>query len=148
MLCTSCTDPTKSAYEVLEGKFNYNKTPLAPPGTKALIYKAAARRAAWAPHAVDGWYLGPAMHHYRCCLYFINHTRATRIASAVKLYPTHCKLPTISEEDETLIAAEELMRQLSHKNVQLECEQKLKHAKILQELTAILENRPPQRVAM
>ena len=45
MLRTSCTDPTKSAYKVMEGKFDYNKTPLAPPGTKALIYKAATRRA-------------------------------------------------------------------------------------------------------
>merc|ERR1711884_396457 len=49
MLRTSRKDPTKSAYEELEGKFDYNKTPLAPPGTKALIYEAAARRAAWAP---------------------------------------------------------------------------------------------------
>ena len=54
MLRTSRSDPSKSAYEVLEGKFDYNKTPLAPPGTKALIYEAAARRAAWALHAVDG----------------------------------------------------------------------------------------------
>ncbi|KAL7523320.1 hypothetical protein ACHAXR_000123, partial [Thalassiosira sp. AJA248-18] len=48
MLRTSRCDPSKSAYEVLEGKFDYNKTPLAPPGTKALIYEAAARRASWA----------------------------------------------------------------------------------------------------
>ena len=148
MLRTSRIDPSKSAYEVLEGKFDYNRTPLAPPGTKALLYEAAARRAAWAPHAVDGWYLGPAMHHYRCGLYFVTHTRATRIASSVKLYPTHCKLPTISEADETIIAAEELIQHLGNKNIQLECEQKLKHAKILQQLTAILKNAPPQRVAL
>ncbi|KAL7523214.1 hypothetical protein ACHAXR_000076, partial [Thalassiosira sp. AJA248-18] len=45
MLQTPRCDPSKSSYEVLEGKFDYNKTPLAPPGTKALIYEAAARRA-------------------------------------------------------------------------------------------------------
>ena len=43
MLRTSRSDPSKSAYEVLEGKFDYNKTPLAPPGTKALIYKGKSR---------------------------------------------------------------------------------------------------------
>ena len=74
LLRTSRHDPTKSAFEVLEGKFNWNATPLAPPGTKALIYEAPSRRAAWAPHAVDGWYLGPAMNHYRCGLYFIKST--------------------------------------------------------------------------
>ena len=45
MLRTSRTDPSKSAYEILEGAFDFNKTPLAPPGTKALIYEAITRRA-------------------------------------------------------------------------------------------------------
>ena len=31
MLRTSRNDPTKSAYEELEGRFDYNKTPIAPP---------------------------------------------------------------------------------------------------------------------
>ena len=39
LLQTSRIDPSKSAYEVLEGQFNYNSTPLTPPGTKALIYE-------------------------------------------------------------------------------------------------------------
>ena len=82
MLRTSLSDPSKSAYKALEGTFNYNKTPLAPPGTKTLIYEVAARRASWAPHAVDGWYLGPAMKHYRCGHYFITHTPSH----------THCQL--------------------------------------------------------
>ena len=63
---TSQIDPSKSAYEILEGQFNYNSTPLAPPGTKALIFEPTSRRTAWGPYAVDGWYLGPAMKHYRC----------------------------------------------------------------------------------
>ena len=65
LLQTSCADPKESAYEDLNGKFDYNKTPLAPPWTEALIFEATARRAAWGPHAVDGWYLEPAMKHYR-----------------------------------------------------------------------------------
>ena len=105
MLQTSLRNPSISAYESLNGKFDYNKTPLAPPGTKALIYEKATRKAAWAPHAVNGWYLGPAMHHCLCGQYFINHTRATRIANSVKLYPSHCKMPTISENDRTILAA-------------------------------------------
>ena len=77
LLWTSLVDPEKSAYEVLDGAFDYNTTPLTPPGTQALIYEAPTRRTAWAPHAVDGWYLGPAMRHYRCGLYFITETQAT-----------------------------------------------------------------------
>ena len=43
MLRTSRRNPSISAYESLNGKFDYNKNPLAPPGTKALIYEAATR---------------------------------------------------------------------------------------------------------
>ena len=50
----------------MNGKFYHNKTPLTRPGTKALIFEAATRCAAWAPHRVDGWYLGPAMHLRQC----------------------------------------------------------------------------------
>ena len=131
MLRTSRVDPSKSAYESLEGKFDNNKTPLAPPGTKTLIYEAAARRAAWAPHAVDGWYLGPAMKHYRCGKYFVDRTRATRIASSVKLFPTHCRMPAIFEEDAKILAAKELVQKLANGNVRLNCEQKIRHAKFL-----------------
>ena len=145
LLRTSRHDPTKSAFEVLEGKFNWNATPLAPPGTKALIYEAPSRRAAWAPHAVDGWYLGPAMNHYRCGLYFIESTRATQIAATTKLFPTHCPHPTLSEDDKTLLAAEELVRALEGA-LSLPTEMKVKHAKIVKQLTDILKNRPPPRV--
>ena len=47
LLQNSRSDPTKSAYGVMYSKFYYNKTPLAPPGAKALIFEAATRRAAW-----------------------------------------------------------------------------------------------------
>jgi hypothetical protein len=38
MLRFSCRDPTKSADQEVYGTFDFNKTPLAPLGTKALIY--------------------------------------------------------------------------------------------------------------
>ena len=98
MLRTSRRDPLISAYESLNGKFDYNKTPLAPPGTKALIYEAATRRAAWAPHAVNGWYLGPAMHHYWCGQYFIDLTRATRISNSIHPIAKCQQFPKTTEQ--------------------------------------------------
>ena len=100
---TSYHDPSKSACEVLKGKFDYNTTPLAPPVTKYLIYEAPTRQATWAPHAVNGWYLGPAMNHYLCGHFFIISTRATRIVITTKLFPTKCALPTLSEEEKKLL---------------------------------------------
>jgi len=39
LLRASRTNPKLSVYAMLEGEFNYNNTPIAPPGTKALIYQ-------------------------------------------------------------------------------------------------------------
>ena len=63
------------------------------------------------------------MHHYRCGQYLIDRTRATRIANSVKIYQSHCKMLTISEEDRTIFAAAELVQQLT-KNKALGCEEK------------------------
>jgi len=61
---TSRLDPNKTSYEELEGAFDFNKTPLAPLGTKALLLEDPDARASWAPHGTDAFYVGPAMRHY------------------------------------------------------------------------------------
>ncbi len=71
MLCFSRQNPNKSANQEVYGSFDFNKTPLALLGTKALIYDDTASRASWAPHATDGFYIGPASNHYRCLRFYI-----------------------------------------------------------------------------
>ena len=44
MLRTSNIDPTKSAYEAVYGRFDYNTTPLAPPGSKATVHRKLNQR--------------------------------------------------------------------------------------------------------
>ena len=109
LLRASRTDTSRSAYEVLEGLFDFNRTPIAPPGTKALVFEAPDKRATWAPHAIDGWYIGPAMKHYRCRRFWIPETRAVRIASTAKLFPAHTTVPTLVDIDKTMAAAQELV---------------------------------------
>ena len=48
----------------LEGNCDFNKTPLAPPGTKIIIHDKLGQRKYWDPRGVEGWYLGPYMEHY------------------------------------------------------------------------------------
>jgi hypothetical protein len=59
-------DPTKLANEEVNGKFDYNKTPLAPLGTKGLVYDDPMVQASWAPHGTDAYYMGPALKYYHC----------------------------------------------------------------------------------
>jgi hypothetical protein len=61
MLRFSRWNPNKSANYEVYGSFDFNKTPLAPLGTKALIYDDPESRASWAPHATDGLYVGPSL---------------------------------------------------------------------------------------
>ena len=92
----------------MNGKFDYNKNSLALSGAKALIFEAATRRVAWVLvlHEVDGWYPIPAMQHYGAQNFFIDSTRGIHISSNAKLVPSHFQMPTIFEEDETVLAAE------------------------------------------
>jgi hypothetical protein len=64
MMQASWIDPTKSAYEVLYGMYDWNCYPLVPLGCKAVVYKDGDTRGLWASHGVNGWYLGPSMDHY------------------------------------------------------------------------------------
>ncbi len=96
LLQCSRVDPTKSVYEILEGLYNWNQYPLAPLGTKAVIYEDANTRALWAPHGLDAWLLGPSRDHYCCNLYYVPESKSYRISGSVDLFPQHCIAPAFT----------------------------------------------------
>ena len=59
LLRPSRLNPKLSAYAQLEGAFNFNRTPLVPPGVKTLVYETPSQRGSWSPDGVEGWYIGP-----------------------------------------------------------------------------------------
>jgi hypothetical protein len=94
LLRRSRINPTKSAYEVLEGPYDWNHYPLAPLGTKAVMYEDADTRASWVLHGLDAWLLGPSKDHYRCNLYYVPETKGYRVSGSADLFPQHCIAPT------------------------------------------------------
>lgn len=86
-------NPKVSAHTMLEGSFDFNSTPLAPPGTKVLIHEKTDQRRTWDPHATEGWYIGPATEHYRCYRVFTNKTKGERISDTVEFFPQHTNVP-------------------------------------------------------
>ena len=96
ILRPSRVDPSKSAYEVLEGPYDWNRYPLAPPGCKAVIYEDPDARGSWAPRGIDAWYLGPSKDHYRCAIFYVPETRAYRISGTAEFYPQHCQVPSFT----------------------------------------------------
>lgn len=113
MLRTSRINPKLSAYEQLEGIFNFNRTPLAPPGTKVIIHEKPTQRQTWEPHGQDGWYIGPAMEHYRCYKVYVSATGAERIADTIEFFPNQ-PMPCTSSTDAAIIAAQQLILALKN----------------------------------
>jgi hypothetical protein len=66
LLRASRTNPSISAYQALFGTFDHNRHPLRPPGTKVIVHEKPHQRGSWDPHGKLGWYVGPALEHYRC----------------------------------------------------------------------------------
>jgi hypothetical protein len=66
LLRGSRINPKLSAWAQIHGTFDFNRTPLGPPGTRVLAHEKPDARTTWSPHTLDGWYVGPAMESYRC----------------------------------------------------------------------------------
>jgi hypothetical protein len=57
-------NPDISAYDGFHGcAYDFNAHPIAPIGTKVVIFDSPAQRATYGSHGVDGWYTGPAPNH-------------------------------------------------------------------------------------
>ena len=65
LLRASRINPKVLAYNSIFGIYNFNKTPLAPPGTQVVVHEKVNNRKTWALRGTDGWYVGPATEHYR-----------------------------------------------------------------------------------
>ena len=83
MLRTSRVNPKLSAYAILEGQFNFDSTPMAPIGTKALVFMTPNKHNTWENHAIDAWYVGPAKMHYRNYRFYVPETCGYRITNSV-----------------------------------------------------------------
>ena len=59
-------NPKLSAWAQLHGTFDFNRTPLAPPGIHVIVHEKPGNRTSWSPHGLDGWYTGPAIESYHC----------------------------------------------------------------------------------
>jgi hypothetical protein len=128
-----------SAYEILEGPFNFNKTPLAPPGTKAIIYNSPDKRSSWGVHGTDAYYVGPALEHYRCYKFFVPETRAYRIAQAAVFYPQHCKMPNVDPGDTIRLAAQDLIHALQNPSPKAPVDLEPLHNQALRDLSNIFQ---------
>jgi hypothetical protein len=99
MLRTSRINPKLSAAAHLFGQYDFNRAPMAPLGTRIIAHETPGRRRTWDPHGQDGWYIGPALEHYRCYMVYITKTRSNTIVETVEFSPHKFKLPFPSSSE-------------------------------------------------
>ena len=109
LLRSSRRNPSLSAYAATFGNFDFNATPLAPPGTRTIVHLKSKKRKSWSVHGIDAWYIGPSMDHYRCFKCYIPETGAERDADTVEFFPQQVPFPQVTNETYLRQAASDLI---------------------------------------
>jgi hypothetical protein len=86
MLRISRINPKLSASTHIDGQYDYNRAPVVPLGTIIIAHETPNRRKTWAPHGQDGWYIFPALEHYRCYTVYISKTRSERVVPIENIF--------------------------------------------------------------
>jgi hypothetical protein len=100
--------PKLSAYAQVFGQYSYNHKPIAPPVTHVLIHEKPNNRDTWAPHAIDAWYIGPALKHYRCYRTYVWETRSERTTDTLTWMPKNVVLPQLSPTETIIQCTQQL----------------------------------------
>ena len=100
MLHPWAPSPHLSAYEGFHNKkYDFASHPIAPVGTHVVIHETPDQRQSWAAHGLDGFYLGPALDHYRCYRVFANSTKSNRVSDTLAWFPALVHMPGSSPAD-------------------------------------------------
>ena len=115
MLRRSRINPKLSAYNQIFGNVDFNATPFAPCGTKAMIYEKKEQRiTTWSDNGAHGWYVGPAPHHYRNHTIYVTHSREERTSDTVDFFPTKFNIPKTLSNNRAIAAIEDLAHELQN----------------------------------
>jgi hypothetical protein len=101
-----------SAYASLYGNFDFNRTPIAPVGTKIVAHTNAATRTSFGAHGRTGWYIGPSLQHYRCWRCYIPETHSEVDVLKADFFPQQTPFPTFTREAYLRQTAEDMLQLL------------------------------------
>ena len=114
MFQRSRLNPGLSDYEQVDGIHNSERTPLPLLGCKVQIHENPHKLHTYAPHSVDGWYLGPAVHHYRCYTCYNIDTVGETTPDTIAFFPEFMKMPNYSTRYMAIHAAADIAKALQN----------------------------------
>jgi hypothetical protein len=114
LLRGSRLNPKLSAWAQLHPNFEFNPTPIAPPGFFVIVHEKPDKHTSWSPHGVDEWYVGPALESYRCYNVWVWDTQKVRICDTISWFPTKVAMPIASSNDLILAGITDILDALCH----------------------------------
>ena len=129
-----------SSWESLNGVHDFNKYPLAPPGTKVIIHKKPSDRKSWQFHGEEGFYVAPALNHYRCLTCYIPKTRQEKISDTVTFISKHVPIPEASVEEHIKQTSKDLIHLLLSKEPSLPFLKNNSTKEVLIKIATLLNN--------
>jgi hypothetical protein len=115
LLRSSRRQPNLSAYACLNGNFDFNRSPLASPGTRVVVHITPAQRPNRGPHSVDGWYVGSSPEHYRCHKCYIPSTFGVRDALTIDWFPHNVPFPRVTTDEYLRQTAHDMLKLIQNK---------------------------------
>jgi hypothetical protein len=112
LLWTSRLHPPLSAAAHFHGLVDYIKTSFSPSGCKIIAHEKPGKRRTWAPHGQHGYYLGPAMNHYRCQNMYIAATASESIVDKIEPPPHNFPMPQLLSTKRLIMAANDMSNAL------------------------------------
>jgi hypothetical protein len=107
-------NPKLSAWAQFNGPYDFNRTPIAPPGINVLVYIDPDNRGSWGAHAIEGHYIGPALEHYRCYDVYIPSTGAVCTTDTLVWLPKKIPMPGASSTDIISACLEDILQALEN----------------------------------
>ena len=92
-------NPTMSAYTQLNCEFEFNRTPMAPPGKRIIVYNNPHNRRTRNPNGKKAWYVRPVMLHYRCLTVYIPNKDKKRISNPMEFSLANLTFPRMTSKD-------------------------------------------------
>lgn len=87
-------DPTINAWTGMHNApYDHSAHPMSIFGMRVVAYENSQQRPSWGAHGKDGFYLGPALQHYRCWRIHITETNSTRISDTIAWLPEPYRMP-------------------------------------------------------
>ena len=96
LLRNSRVRPALSAYAYLFGPCDFNKYPMAPPGTHIIVHDKPCNRTSCGHHVTLGWYIGPYLEYYSFMQCYMPATGIVIITDTLQYIPKAFAFPIIT----------------------------------------------------